>query len=46
MHGAVGEENKPRNERTTAMFEGLLASRSVLPSASILSPYSLLVFFF
>jgi len=28
------------------MFEGLLASRSVLPSASILSPYSLLAFFF
>jgi len=28
------------------MFEGLLASRSVLPSASVLSLYSLLAFFF
>jgi len=28
------------------MFEGLLGSRSVLPSASVFSPYSLLVFFF
>ena len=46
MHGAGGEENRPGNERTTAMFEGLLASRSVLPSASVLSPYSLLAFFF
>jgi len=46
MHGAGGEENRPGNERTTAMFEGLLASRSVLPPASVLSPYSLLAFFF
>jgi len=46
MHGAGGEENRPGNERTTTMFEGLLASRSVLPSASVLSPYSLLAFFF
>jgi len=37
MHGAGGEENRPGNERTTAMLEGLLASRSVLPSASVLS---------
>jgi len=46
MHGAGGEENRPGNERTTAMFEGLLASRSVLPFASALSSYSLLAFFF
>jgi hypothetical protein len=46
MHGAGGEENRPGNERTTAMFEGLQASRSLLPSASVLSPYSLLAFFF
>ena len=46
MHGARGEENRPGNERTMAMFEGLLSNRSVLPSASALSPYSLLAFFF
>jgi len=46
MHGAGGEENRHGNERTTAMFEGLLASRLVLPFASVLSPYSLLAFFF
>jgi len=46
MHGAGGEENRPGNERTTVMFEGLLASPSVLPFASALSPYSLLAFFF
>jgi len=46
MQGAGGEENRTGSERTTAMFGGLLASRSVLPSASVLSPYSLLAFFF
>jgi len=46
MHGARGEENRPENERTMAMFEGLLSNRSVLPSVSALSPYSLLAFFF
>ena len=38
MHGARGEKNRVGNERTTTMFEGLLASRSVLLSASTLSP--------
>ena len=38
MHGAGGEENRPGNERTTAMFEGLLASRSVLPLLQLFPP--------